>query len=324
MRVKKFPLAQAIDQILVHNHVGPDGRRVIRKGHRLTAADLPVLQSLVTEQVYTAVLEPDDVDENEAARRIGQLLTGNNLNVSPAVTGRVNLTAAVAGVLKINVDALLALNDTEGITLAVLPNNTVVAPKMVIGTIKIIPYAVPLTRLQAVEHLIGAQNSLIAVNPFVMRQAVLITTGSEAGRKKVVRSFTPALHNRLTAYSVTLIEGPSVPENEADISQALRHVLRSGAEMVLIAGETSIMDVDDITPQAIKAVGGRIIHYGMPVEPGNLMLLAHKGDIPIVGVPGCARSKKFNVVDMVLPRLVAGEQLTRRDLVALGHGGLLQ
>jgi molybdopterin biosynthesis enzyme len=100
--------------------------------------------------------------------------------------------------------------------------------------------------------------------------------------------------------------------------------LNSGAEMILIAGETSIMDVDDITPRAIKAVGGEIIHYGMPVEPGNLMLLAYRGTTPIVGAPGCAKSKGYNVVDMVLPRLAAGERLAHRDLIELGHGGLLK
>jgi molybdopterin biosynthesis enzyme len=120
-----------------------------------------------------------------------------------------------------------------------------------------------------------------------------------------------------------MIEGPYVPEDEQEISEALQWALASGARMILIAGETSIMDVDDITPQAITAVGGRIIHHGAPVEPGNLLLLAYYADIPIVGAPGCARSKSHNVVDMILPRLAAGEQLTQRDLIELGHGGLL-
>ncbi len=113
-------------------------------------------------------------------------------------------------------------------------------------------------------------------------------------------------------------------EDEAEIGQALRWALDSGAQMILIAGETSIMDTDDITPRAIKAIGGEIVHYGAPVEPGNLILLAYHGDIPIVGAPGCAKSKSYNVVDMILPRLAAGEHLTRRDVIALGHGGLLK
>lgn len=324
MKVKKLSLGQAVGQILLHNHLNSDGRRIIRKGQRLTENVVTALRATGTTHVYTAILEPDDVFENEAAGRIGQLLTGTGLRASAATTGRVNLIANVSGVLKINVDALHALNDNYGITLAVLPENTAVTPKTMVGTIKIIPYAVPQKQLQAVEDLLRANTHLIAINPFVMQQAVLIATGSEVGREKVVQSFTPALRERLAAYGVSMILGPSVPENEVGISQALQKVLSSGADMVMIAGETSITDIDDITPRAIKAIGGEIVHYGMPVEPGNLMLLARKDNIPIVGVPGCARSKKFNVVDMVLPRLAAGEQLTRRDLVALGHGGLLK
>ena len=132
------------------------------------------------------------------------------------------------------------------------------------------------------------------------------------------------LRERLIGYNTELIEGPYVPEDEAEISEALQWALGSGAKLILIAGETSIMDADDITPRAIKAIGGEITHYGMPVEPGNLMLLAYQGDIPIVGAPGCARSQSYNVVDMVLPRLAAGERLTRRDLIELGHGGLIK
>jgi len=324
MQVKKLPVEQAVGHILLHNHLGSDGRRILRKGHRLPDEALSALQAVGTTHVYTAILEPDDVAENEAAGRIGQLLTSTELRASTASTGRVNLIANISGVLKINIDTLHAFNENFGITLAVVPNNTVVTPKTMVGTIKIIPYAVPQRQLQAVEQLIRTNSNLIAINPFVMRRAVLIVTGSAAGQTKVRQSFTPALRERLTTYGVTITAGPSVPEDETSISRALQTVLDSGADMVLIAGETSITDVDDITPRAIRAVGGHLVHYGMPVEPGNLMLLARHGNIPIVGLPGCARSKKFNVVDMVLPRLAAGEQLTRRELVAMGHGGLLK
>ncbi|MCB0164870.1 MAG: molybdopterin-binding protein, partial [Anaerolineae bacterium] len=164
----------------------------------------------------------------------------------------------------------------------------------------------------------------VAVKPFVVRQAMLITTGSEVARDKVAGSFTGPLRERLAEFGTTLIEGPYVAEDEQAISQAIRAALDSAIEMILIAGETSIMDTDDITPRAIKAVGGEIIHHGVPVEPGNLFMLAYHGDIPVVGAPGCARSKSYNVIDMVLPRLVAGERLARHDLVQLGHGGYLK
>jgi molybdopterin biosynthesis enzyme len=192
-----------------------------------------------------------------------------------------------------------------------------------VGTLKIIPYGVPQASVTAAEAR-AIDSPLVAVKPFVVSQAILITTGSAEAREKVVEGFTPALRDRLAGYNTELTAGPYVPEDEAEIGEALQWALGSGAQMILIAGETSIMDEDDITPRAIKAIGGEITYYGMPVEPGNLMLLAYRGDIPIVGAPGCAKSKSYNVVDMVLPRLAARERLTRRDLVALGHGGLLK
>jgi molybdopterin biosynthesis enzyme len=323
MKIAKVPLPEAASHILLHNQAGPDGRKALKKGQRLSVEDLALLQDLGQEQVYVAILAEDDVEENEAARRLGQMVVGPGLEPSSATTGRVNLIATITGLFRVNVERLLAFNDITGITLATIPNHTVVQPKTMTGTIKIIPYGVPRADLLAAETIAG-ESRLVEVKPFVVDKAALITTGSTEARAKVVEGFTPALRQRLSGYNTAMIEGPYVPEDEVEISEALQWALGSGVKMILVAGETSIMDADDITPRAIKAVGGEIVHYGMPVEPGNLMLLAYCGDIPIVGAPGCAKSKSYNVVYMVLPRLAAGERLTRRDLIALGHGGLLK
>lgn len=323
MKIVKVPLNQAIGQILLHNQASADGRKAVKKGQCLTQADIALLQDLGRVEVYVAILADDDLDENEAARRLGQAIATTGLTPSTATTGRVNLIAATTGLFKVDIERLLAFNAFEGLTLATIPTNTVVQPKTMVGTIKIIPYGVPHRRLQAAEALV-AQTPLVALKPFKIRQAALITTGSPAARDKVMEGFIPALRDRLASYTTEMLVGPYVPEDEAEIGEALQWALGSGAQMILIAGETSIMDADDITPRAIKAIGGEIVHYGMPVEPGNLMMLAYRGDIPIVGAPGCAKSKSHNVVDMVLPRLAAGEHLTRQDLIALGHGGLLK
>ena len=324
MKVKNIPLQKAVGHILVHNQVGADGRRLIKKGRLLTPEDIETLESLGKTAVYVAILEAEDLDENEAARRVSNELSHPHFKLSSATTGRVNLIATTAGLLKINVEALLALNEIDGITLATVSHNSVVQPKTILGTVKIIPYAVPQTKVEAAVNLIRAHQPLVDLKPFVVDQAVLITTGSEAARSKVVDGFTPALRDRLARCQTGLIEGPYVPESEEAICAALRWALDQNAKMILVAGETSVMDVDDITPQAIRAIGGIVVHHGAPVEPGNLLLLAYHGETPIVGAPGCAKSKSYNVVDMVLPRLVAGERLTRRDLLTLGHGGYLQ
>jgi molybdopterin biosynthesis enzyme len=323
VKVKRVQIREAVGHILLHNQAGPDGRKLLKKGQRLTETDLPVLESLERDRVYVAILEAGDVNENEAARRLGSLIAGVGLKATSATTGRVNLVAESTGLFKVDVEALLALNENLGITLGTIPNNTVVQPKTLLGTIKIIPFSVPETRLVEAEK-IAAQGVLAELKPFVVSQAVLITTGSEAARQKVIDGFGPSLRDRLASYHTTMVEGPYVAEDEQAISQALRQALDSGGEMILVAGETSVMDIDDITPRAIRTVGGEIIHHGVPVEPGNLLLLAYYDQIPIVGAPGCARSRSYNVVDMVLPRLAAGERLTRRDLLELGHGGYLK
>lgn len=324
MKVIKIPINEAIGHVLIHNQAGPDGRRVLRKGTMLSPEDAQMLLSLGQADVYVGVLDENDIHEDEAARRLGDLLAGSGLTTSNAATGRVNLIAETSGVFTVDVDGLLALNDRPGITLATVLNNTPVHPKKVLGTIKIIPYSVPLAELEAAEAVVRAYRPLAAIKPFTVRQAVLITTGSEAAREKVTGSFTGPLRERLAEFGAELVDGPFVAEDEQAISQAIRVALDGEAEMILIAGETSIMDTDDITPRAIKAVGGEIVHHGVPVEPGNLFMLAYHGDIPIVGAPGCARSKSYNVIDMALPRLAAGERLTRRELVKLGHGGYLK
>lgn len=325
MKVEKVSIEEAKGHILVHNQAGADGRRVLRKGHQLQAEDIETLKGLGKQAVYVARLAAEDVEENEAARRVGEALEGSGgLQLTTATTGRVNLMAATAGVFQVNVAGLLALNEIDGITLATIPTRTPVAPKKIVGTIKIIPYAVPHSRVEAAVTAIQEHRPLVEIKPFIVEQAALITTGSEAAREKVVNSFTPALRERLAAYGTTLLEGPYVAEDEQAIGEALHWALDSGAKMILIAGETSVMDGDDLTPQAIRAIGGEIVHHGVPVEPGNLLLLAYCQDIPIVGAPGCARSKSHNVVDQLLPRLATGERLTRRDLIELGHGGYLQ
>ncbi|MCB0191048.1 MAG: molybdopterin-binding protein [Anaerolineae bacterium] len=324
MKVVKVSPTEAHGHILVHNQIGPDGRRVLRKGTKITKEACATLQALGLAEVYVAIFDEEDIHEDDAARRLGALMQGHGLGLSNATTGRINLIAERAGILKVDVEALLTFNDRPSITLATALNQTPVQPKKVVGTIKIIPYSVPRTELEAVEAFLSSRQPVIKVEPFTVQRALLITTGSEAARDKVTGSFTGSLRERLKEFGTELTEGPYVAEDEQAICAAITAALNSEAQMILIAGETSIMDRDDITPRAIKAAGGDIIHHGVPVEPGNLFLLAYYDDIPIVGAPGCARSPSYNVIDMALPRLAAGEKLTRRDLVAWGHGGYLK
>lgn len=323
MKVENVDLSQAVGYILLHNQVDSSGRKVLKKGHLITRADIPTLQSLGVEQVYIAILSDDDVNENEAARRLGAAIAGAGMITSSATTGRVNLIADTAGLLKVNVEALTAFNDNYGITLGTLPTNSVVQPKTMLATLKIIPYSIPNSTLDSTEAT-ARTTPLLQLKPFTIKQAVLIPTGTEAAKEKVVGGFSGPLRHRLTAYGTEMTVGPYVSKGEEKIAAALEQALAGNAGLIIIVGETSIMDINDIIPRAINRIGGQVVHYGVPAEPGNLLLLAYHNNTPIVGAPGCAKSRSYNVVDMVLPRLAAGERLTRRDLVELGHGGLLK
>lgn len=326
MRLAPVSLDQAEGSILAHNIAGPDGHRLFRKGRLLTADDVRLLRETGRTSVYVAELAPDDIGEDDAARRIAIAVAGKGAQCAGAASGRVNLTAAVHGVLRVDVSRVTDINLSEGITLSTLPTHSPVQPRQIIATIKIIPFAVPEAAVHTIEHATRQHGALIQVDELVPQQVGLILSGSASIRAKLIADFQP-LSERITAL------GSAVPFNdfveitehhETTLSEAICRQIEAGARLILLAGETAIMDRDDAAPRAVEAAGGRIEALGAPVDPGNLLMLAYLDTIPIVGVPGCARSRKINVIDWVLPRLLTGERLRRADLAAMGHGGLLE
>ena len=328
MEFGPVPLSEAEGKILGHNVAGADGRRVLRKGKALTAADLELLRTLGRNAVYVASLAPEDLDEDSAAGRIGRAVSGHHLRLSGPTTGRANLYSEAAGVIRVAQAGLYAINNCEGITIATLPHQTTVDEGRIVATVKILPYGLPETTVEEAESLARDHAPLLTLDPFPEREVGLILSGSPSARERIVRSFEIALRPRLAALQAALVRVDFVPlEDEAHekaLVTRIREQLTAGMEMIILAGETAIMDQNDMAPRAIRQAGGEIICYGAPVDPGNLLLLAYHGQIPLVGAPGCARSPKDNIVDLVLPRLLVGDRLTRADIVSLGHGGLLE
>lgn len=327
MKFGPIPIDQAVGKILGHNIAGPDGRRLFRKGHTITQNDLPALHSTGRTAVYVAQLEPDDVDEDSAAVRIAQAVMGPNLYPSRAATGRVNIKAEALGVLRVDADRLRLLNSQLGITLATLPGNTAVAASKMVGTVKIIPYAVPETAVATIEKLANNQ-PLLWLNPLPKRRAAVVLSGSPSAAERIQRSFDPPLRARLEMLGASLESITFVPLDDAADEEAMAAIIQkqaaAGAELIILAGETAIMDRYDIAPRAVERAGGELTCFGAPVDPGNLLMLAYLDRIPILGAPGCVRSPKRNIVDEVLPRLLVGDRLTQADIIELGHGGLLE
>jgi molybdenum cofactor cytidylyltransferase len=327
MKFGPVPLAHAEGKVLAHNIAGPDGRRLLRKGKPLAAGDIETLRRIGRASVYVAELEADDVDENSAARRVASAARGPNLQLPGAASGRANLLSTTLGVLRVDVPRLTQVNECEGLTLATLTAHTAVLPRQMVATVKVIPFAAPEAIVRRAERIAQEGGPLVCVDALRPQSVSLILSGSASLREKLAADFAPlnarveALGSHVTSTTHISLEDES---GEAALAEELSRQRASGARLIILAGETAIMDRHDILPRAVERAGGRVECVGAPVDPGNLLMVAYLGDAPVLGAPGCARSRKQNIVDWVLPRLLAGDRLTRADILALGHGGLLE
>jgi molybdenum cofactor cytidylyltransferase len=324
MKFERVPLGAAEGHILGHN-VSHQGRRVLKKGRRLGARELGALAEAGHDHVYVAMLAPDDVEEDRAALRIGHALAAQGgLLLRPAYGGRASLVAPGHGVLEVARDALLALNSLDGVTLATLPGGRAVAPSQPLGTLKVIPFALPEATVAAAETI--AARRPIAFRAIGPRRITILVSGAASRREKLFEPYRASLAERLSGLgqgSVGSVYVELAVDPERELARAIAAELDTGVELLIIVGETATMDADDLAPRAIARAGGSVDVVGAPVFPGNLLLLAHRGPALILGAPGCVRSRARNVVDLILPRLLLGERLGRHDVAELGDGGLL-
>jgi molybdenum cofactor cytidylyltransferase len=328
MKFGPVPIAQAVGKILGHNISDSDGKRMLRKGNQLTENDLRRLAGIGRAMVYVAELEPGDVSEDTAAERIARSVCGEGAQTTRPVVGRVNLLAQEWSVLRVDASRLTRINECEGITLATLPSHTVVQPRKIAATVKVIPFALPESAIRAAEAIAVESGPILQLHPLRKRAAALILSSSPFAKTRVISNFVPALQARIEALGSELRSIDFVPlEDEAGeiaLAETIQEKVANGVEIVILAGETAIMDSHDIAPRAVERSGGEVICFGAPVDPGNLLMLAYLDGVPIVGAPGCVRSQKTNVIDWVLPPLLAGERLSRKDIIQMGHGGLLE
>lgn len=323
MHLGNVPLEQAVGAVLVHNIVGTDGRKVLSKGRVVRADDLATLKALGKETVYAAILEPGDIREDEAAERLARLVAGNGIDLSKPSGGRVNFYSTERGFLRVDDELLRRINALPGIALATIPRYSPVMPKKMVATLKTIGLALPGVTVAQAEQVVREGGTVFSITAIGKSQIALILTGSANGQARVREVFAPPIRARVEELGAQIISEQYVAEDEGAIAGAIRAALDAGAQLVILAGETSIMDAEDISPRGIRRAGGGIELFGAPVEPGNLTLLAYCGAVPIIGAPGCIKSRETNAVDLILPRLLAGDRVTRADVIALADGGLL-
>jgi molybdenum cofactor cytidylyltransferase len=312
--------ADAVGGVTVHTL--RQGSLVLKKGTTIGPAEVDALKRAGVKEVVVVRLEDGDISEDLAAGGIAQAIAGEGVDVERAFTGRSNLFATRAGVLVVDRAAVDNINRVdEAITFATLPAFKAVVPGEMIATVKIVPFGIK-ADLGAMA-VAAAQTGRMSVAPYTVKRVGIVSTLLPGLAPKVIEKTLRVTADRLVPAGASIIAERRVPHEEAALAASIKELLGLGAELVIVFGASAIADRRDVIPAALEAVGGEIEHFGMPVDPGNLLMIGNASGVPVLGAPGCARSPVENGFDWVLTRLLAGLPVTRADLTGMGVGGLL-
>ncbi|MGV2068093.1 NTP transferase domain-containing protein [Agrobacterium sp. 22-226-1] len=324
MKFGEFPVARAEGLMLAHAVRLPE--RTLRKGHRVSRADVEALKQAGIVSVTAARIEDGDLNEDEAARRLAEAVARDHLRFSEATTGRVNVYAASDGLFVADRYVVDCVNRIDpAITLACLADHVRVRAGDMVATFKIIPLAVPGSKVEAACDTLRTAVAL-EVKPFSEHAVSLIATELPSLKPAVMDKTARILERRLASYGNRLEREQRVAHRHDAVAAAISQVIATSEpfpKLVIIFGASAVIDKDDVIPAAIRQAKGEILSVGMPVDPGNLIVLGRIGETFVVGAPGCARSPKENGFDWVLDRILAGEKPDARDLTGMGVGGLL-
>ncbi len=320
MKFGSFPLEQCEGAILAH--ALKHGRVSIKKGQRLSGGDLQAIRQTGMEALVVAIPEAGDIDENRAAERLARALRMANVRIDTAGTGRVNLYAEADGLFQASRVIIDAINHVDpGITLATVDTNIPVNAGRMVGTVKIIPYMVAEASLITAEKA-AATGEALGVREFRARPVGVISTRLPHLKESIIRKTHSMLEKRLAASGSELTEEVVVDHATEAVDRELKRQIQH-CEMIVLFGASAISDRRDVIPQAIERAGGKLIRFGMPVDPGNLLLLAELDGKPVLGAPGCARSPAENGFDFILNRLMADIDVSGDEIAGMGVGGLL-
>ncbi len=325
MKFGAVALAAARGCVLAHSQKLPGG--ALKKGSVLDAADLQRLAAAGVQSVVVAILDDDDVAEDVAAAQVAQALAGAAVEIGTATTGRVNLYARGAGLLMLDAARVHAANTVhEGLTIATLHADTPVRDGQMLATVKIIPYAVPAAALHQLLQKLAGAGAALRIAPWQgMRVSLVLTRGADTA-DSVLAKMRRSVAARLEPLGAALVAEQVIAHDATSVARALKQLAQAidPPGLLLVSGIAATVDREDVVPAGVVMAGGRVLHAGMPVDPGNLLVLAQLSEaLPVVGIPTCARSPKLNGFDFVLRRFAAGESVTGAEIQAMGVGGLL-
>ncbi|WP_422374354.1 NTP transferase domain-containing protein [Roseibium sp.] len=319
MKFGPCPVVQAAGCILAHKTKLPG--RVLKKGHHLTQEDCDELAAQGIDSLVIARLDPQDIGEDAAAERLAQSAMGPGVSPDDAFTGRMNLYADRDGVLVVDAAAITAANRIDpAITFATLPNHSKVGAGRMVATAKIISFALPEDKVSAAE---AALANTVRIASFAPRKVGLVATRLPHLKEATMDKTRRVLEDRLKPSGSSVVGELRVGHEEGAVAAAMRDLIDQGSEFLILFGASAVVDRQDVLPAALDLAGGTVHHLGMPVDPGNLLMLGELTGCPVLGAPGCARSPKENGFDWVLDRLLAGLDVRPDDITAMGVGGLL-
>lgn len=321
--MKVVATTEAVGMILCHDLTrivpGEGKGPAFRKGHVVREEDIPLLLSMGKEHLYVWEVQPGLIHEEEAAQRLAKAAVVGGITYGAPSEGKVSLKAAHAGLLRIDVSKVEQINSIGEITVATQRDGMAVEAGKLVAACKVTPLVIPEVQVEAAEAL----GTWIEVKPFQPRPAAVIVTGSEVFKGRIPDKFGPVVEAKLAAYGCPVVY-KAYSDDQSDMTvEHIRKAQEAGAELILCTGGMSV-DPDDATPGAIRQSGARIVTYGAPVLPGSMFMMAYlEGDRPVMGLPGAVMFESYTLFDVVLPMVLAGEVLTKRDFIRMGHGGLI-
>ncbi|MGA2400442.1 MAG: molybdopterin-binding protein [Syntrophobacteraceae bacterium] len=322
--MKQVAVEDAVGMVLCHDITrivpGEFKGRAFRKGQRIEAEDIPLLKDLGKNHLYVFELTEGWIHEDDAARRIARAAAGPGITLTEPTEGRVNLVASEPGLLKVDVAALSRINTVEEVVFSTLHTNQPVSAGRPVAGTRIIPLVTREVNITTVEEICRNALPVVSVRPFRPLSVGIVTTGSEVFSGRIQDRFGPVLKTKFAELGSHVMGQVLVSDDIPKTVEAIHGFLNQGAGIVAVTGGMSV-DPDDQTPAAIRAAGCTVVTYGAPTFPGAMFMLAYIDGVPIVGLPGCVMYYRASVFDLVVPRILAGDTLTRADIVAMGHGG---
>ena len=323
---KTIPVSEAVGTVLSHDiteiRPGEFKGRAFKKGHIVREEDIEHLRRIGKEHLYILEIKDDEIHENDAADAMANALAGDGVRLSgEANEGKINLIAEKDGLLKVNREALLSFNMLGEVACATVHNNTVVKKGQLLAGTRAIPLVVKRAIVEKAVKIAEDAGNILSVKKIRKPKAGVVITGNEVYHGKIKDAFEPVIRKKIEAMGGEIAGLHFAPDDTISIETRIRELIADGADLIITTGGMSV-DPDDVTRFAIRNIGAEEMHYGSPVLPGSMFLVTYVNNIPILGIPACGMYASITVFDLVLPRVLAGEKIGRKEIAELGHGGL--